>query len=181
MVKRPYPPGGPKKRGGRRSFSEYAKELREKQRLKSWYHLGEKQFKDYIKKVLKKRGRVTDSQDLLIKYLERRLDNVIFRLGFSPSRLGARQLVTHGHFLVSGQRVNIPSYSLGKGDRISALLSSRSKPIFQKALEDLAKRPLPAWLKFDSKTAEVQVIGEPSFEEAAPPADISAVFEFYSR
>lgn len=102
MVKKPYPPG---KKGKRRPIplSEYGRELKEKQKLKNLYNLKETQFKNYFKEVLKKRGKVENASDLLVKILESRLDNVVFRLGFTSSRKQARQLVSHGYFLVIGR------------------------------------------------------------------------------
>ena len=118
MVKKPYPPG---KKGKRRPtpLSEYGRELREKQKLKNLYNLKERQFKNYVKRVLKKRGKVENASDLLIKILESRLDNVVFKLGFTVSRSQARLLVSHGYFLVNGKPTNIPSRQLKKGDIIS--------------------------------------------------------------
>ena len=114
MVKRPYPPGQKRKRR-KGSPSEYAIQLGEKQKLKIWYNLAERQFKNYIKKVLEKRARIEDAASELIRILESRLDNVVFRLGFTPSRAQSRQLVSHGFFLVNGKPINIPSYSLKQG------------------------------------------------------------------
>jgi len=180
MVKRSYPPGFRGKRR-RRTFSEYAKQLSEKQKLKNWYNLKEYQFKRYVKKVLEKRGKIGDTQDLLIKKLEKRLDNVIFRLGFASSRPEARQLVAHGHFLVNGKKVNISSYQIKKGDKIKISPLSQKKIIFQNLPLILKKYQPPSWLKLDVKKLEGKVVGEPSFEEASPSAEVSAIFEFYSR
>jgi len=180
MVKRPYPPGLKEKKR-RRSFSEYAKQLREKQKLRSWYNLKEHQFKAYVKEVLEKRGRIGDAQDFLIKKLERRLDNVVFRLGLAVSRPQARQLVAHGHFLVNGRKVNIPSYQVKVGDKIKVRPSSRKEVVFQDLALSLKNYQPPPWLKLDIKKLEGEVTGEPSFETASPPAEVSAIFEFYSR
>jgi len=162
-------------------LSEYGKELREKQKLREWYNLGERQFKKYVKEVMEKRGKVEDVSELLIVKLERRLDNVIFRLGLSSSRIQARQLVSHGHFLVNRRIINIPSYQLKKGDKISLRLNSIKKTIFQNLALALKKHKPPSWLKLDAEKIEGEVTGKPSIAEAAPPAEISAIFEFYSR
>jgi small subunit ribosomal protein S4 len=162
-------------------LSEYGKELREKQKLKAWYNLEERQFKKYVKEVLEKRGRVEDAGALLIKKLESRLDNVIFRLGFAASRSQARQLVSHGFFLVNNRRVDVPSFQVKKGDQIKISPTKLKKGIFQNLELTLKKHQPPSWLKLDPKKFEAQVIGEPSVEEAAPPAELSSIFEFYSR
>ena len=179
MVKRPYPPGFQRKK--RKVVSEYGKQLEEKQKLKNWYNLKEYQFKRYVKEVLEKRGKVEDAQDLLIKKLEKRLDNVVFRLGFASSRSQARQLITHGHFLVNKKKVNIPSYQVKIGDKIEIKASSKKKVVFQNLPLTLKKYQPPSWLKLDVKSLKGEVIAEPSLEEAMPPAEVSAIFEYYSR
>jgi len=180
MVKRPYPPG---QKGKRRKSppSEYGKELREKQKLKILYNLNERQFKNYVKKVLEKRGKVEDASALLNKLLESRLDNVVFRLGFAISRAQARQLVSHGYFLVNGKSMNLPSHQLKKGDVISLKSPKIKKAIFKNLNNLLKKYKTPSWLELDVEKLEGKVIGQPSLEEVAPPVEISAIFEFYSR
>lgn len=180
IITKPYPPGEKGKRRTRQS-SEYGKELSEKQKLKNWYNLKERQFRKYIKEVLEKRGKVKDAGALLIKKLESRLDNVVFRMGFTPSRAQARQIVSHGHFLVNEKKVNIPSYQVKKGDKISLRASSRSKAIFQNLPTTLKKYQAPSWIKINIEKLEGEIVGEPNLEEAAPPAEISTIFEFYSR
>ncbi len=162
-------------------MSEYGKELKEKQKLKNWYNLRERQFRNYVKDVLEKRGKIKDTGDLLIKKLETRLDNVIFRLGFTASRKNARQIVNHGHFLVNGRKVDIPSYIVKKGDKITLNAKAVKKTIFQNLPQTLKKYTPPAWLKLNVEKLEGEVIGDPTLEEASPPAEISAIFEFYSR
>jgi len=180
MVRRPYPPGQKGKRR-RKPPSEYAKELREKQKLKNWYNLGEKQFKNYIKALLTKRGKIEDAPLLLIKKLESRLDNTIFRLGFALSRRGARSLVSHSYFLVNGKTMNIPSHLLKKGDVIS-LKSQKLKKNIAKDFKRLVKKhTVPSWLKLDKDKLEGKIIGEPTLEEVVPPVDLLSIFEFYSR
>jgi len=180
LVRRSYPPGEKGKRR-RRRISEYGKELQEKQKLKVWYHLREKQFRNYIKEVLDKRGQVEDAGALLIRKLESRLDNIVFRMGFVPSRKQARQLVSHGHFLVNGKKVDFPSYEVKKGDIIGLNSRSQKRAIFENLPTILKNYTPPSWLKIDAKKLEGKVLGEPSLEEVAPPAEISAIFEFYSR
>jgi small subunit ribosomal protein S4 len=180
MVKRPYPPGLPGKR--RKSPpSEYKKELIEKQKLKYWYGLSERQLKKYVKEVLEKRGKVEDVSTLLIQNLEKRLDNVVYRLGFAVSRDQARQLVSHKFFLVNGKPVNIPSFSLKVGDTVSLKPQKLKKAIFKDLKERLKKHQVPSWLSLDPEKFEGKVITEPKVEEVAPPVEVSAVFEFYSR
>jgi len=180
MVKRPYPPG---QKGKRRPtpLSEYGRELREKQKLKNWYNLEERQLKNYVKKVLAKRGKVEDASFLLVQNLEKRLDNVIYRLGFAKSRREARQLVSHGHFLVNGRPVNIPSYQLKVGDVISLKKEKLKKVAFQNLKETLKKHKVQSWLFLDPEKMEGKVISEPKREEVMPPVEVSAIFEFYSK
>jgi len=179
MVKKSYPPG---QKGKRRikSLSEYGKELREKQKLKNWYNLRERQFRKYVKEVLEKRGR-EDTTAQLIKILESRLDNVVFKLGFSSSRTKARQLINHGHFLVNEKPINIPSFLVKKGDKIALGSGSQKKAVFQNLPTLLKKHQTPSWLELNVEKLEGKVIGAPSLEEAAPPVEISAIFEYYSR
>jgi small subunit ribosomal protein S4 len=180
MVKRPYPPG---QKGKRRPtpLSEYGRELREKQKLKNWYNLEERQLKNYVKKVLAKRGKVEDASFLLVQNLEKRLDNVVYRLGFAKSRREARQLVSHGHFLVNGRPVNIPSYQLKVGDVISLKKEKLKKVAFQNLKETLKKHKVQSWLFLDPEKMEGKVISEPKREEVMPPVEVSAIFEFYSK
>lgn len=171
MVKRPYPPGEKTKKRTK-TFSEYGKELKEKQKLKNWYGLSEEQFKKYVKEALKKRGTVEDAGTFLIKRLESRFDNVIFRLGLAVSHNQARQMISHRRFLVNGKIINIPSYHLKKGDKI----------IFRSSVKlNLKKHELPAWLSLNLEKMEAEVKEEPLVDLSTLPAEISAIFEYYSR
>jgi len=182
LIRRPYPPGQKgKKRKGRRMLSEYGSELRAKQKLKNFYNLKERQFKKDIKEILEKKGKTQDLGELLIKKLETRLDNLVFRLGFTTSRTQARQLVSHNHFLVNQKPVNIPSFNLKKGDVIKIHPRSLKKPVFRNISLTLKEYQPPSWLKIDKKKLEGKVINLPSLEEVAPPVEISPIFEFYSR
>lgn len=180
MVKRPYPPGMRAKKR-RTGLTEYGKELREKQKLKNLYNLRERQFKNYIKEVFKNQGQTENMADLLIEKLESRLDNIVFRLGFASSRAQARQFVSHGFFLVNGKKVNIPSYQVKKGDKISLREKVRQKEVFRNISSFLKKYRPPSWVRVDAEKLEGEVIGKPSLEEVSPPAEISSIFEFYSR
>jgi len=180
VIKKPYPPG-PKRKGRFKQPSEYGKELQEKQKLKNWYNLRERQFANYVKDILKRKGKVEDAAGTLIQKLESRFDNVVFRLGFASSRIQARQFVSHGHFLINGKAVTKPSYQLKKGDKVAVNPFSRKKKNIEKAAPLLKKYQPPAWLKLDPEKIEAEVIGAPNLIEAAPPAELSTIFEFYSR
>lgn len=185
MVKSAYPPGTKGKRRTK-TLSEYGRELREKQKLKNWYNLRERQFRRYVKEILGAHRKGTsrpaeDAPTLLIRTFESRLDNVIFRLGIAASRAQARQFITHGHFLVNGRMVKSPGYILKKGDKIGISASGRKKSIFQNLPVLLKNKQLPSWLSFDIEALEGEVTGQPSLEEAFPPAEISLIFEYYSK
>lgn len=185
MVKRPYAPGLKGKRR-KRAPSEYAKGLREKQNLKKWYGLGERQFKRYVKEILEKTrkassGKAEDATVLLIRRLESRLDNVIFRLGIVSSRSFARQLVSHGYFKINNRPVDVPSFQVKKGDVIKVKPEKQKKKVFQNLAQALKKQRLPIWLVFDAQAFEAKVVTEPSLGPENLPAEISAIFEFYSR
>lgn len=180
MVKKPYPPGQKRKR--RLSpLSEFGRELREKQKLKNLYNLRERQFKNYVKGVLKKRGKVENASDLLVKILESRLDNVVFKLGFTSSRKQARQLVSHGYFLVNGRPTNIPSRQLKKADVISIKPQKIKKAIFKDIKTIVKKSKIPSWLEFNVEKFEGKLKEEPTLEDIIVPVEISSIFEFYSR
>jgi small subunit ribosomal protein S4 len=123
---------------------------------------------------------VDDATFVLIKELESRLDNVVFRLGFASSRAHAKLLVSHGHFLVNKKTINIPSFQVKKNQEISLKESSVKKAIFQNLKNMLKKQKVPSWLELDIDKLSGKVIGEPALEEA-PPAEIPAIFEYYSR
>ncbi len=168
------------KKKNKASFRVWQRIKRET-KLKNWYNLKERQFGKYVKEILQKRGRVKDPSFQLIKILESRLDNVVFRLGFSPSRQMSRQMVSHKHFLVNDKPINIPGYLVKKGDRVGLNKKSAKKNIFQNLTAFLKKHTPPAWLKLDIKKLEGKVIGQASLEETAPPVEISAIFEHYSK
>ncbi len=180
LVKKPYPPGL-KSKGRRKNISEYGKELREKQKLKNWYNLQEKQFSNYVKQVLDQRGQVEDTSALLIEKLESRLDNVVFRMGLAPSHALARQMVNHGHFMVNGKKVDIPSYQVKKGDKVSLKPQSAKIGNLKNIQLKLKKYKAPSWLGLNVEKLEAEIIKEPSLEEETPIAEISAIFEYYSR
>lgn len=172
--------GGERKKRTK-AASEYKKSLQEKQTLKRLYGLSERQFKRYVKETLEKMGKVENVSDELIKRLERRLDNVIFRLGFAKSRSHARQLVNHSYFLVNGKPVNIPSYQVKKGDSVAIKQTKLKKLMFTDLAAALNKMETPMWLNLDKEKFEAKTIGDPSLAEVNPPVEISLIFEFYSR
>ena len=180
MVKRAYAPGPQKKKRGR-SASEYKKSLNEKQTLKKWYGVSERQFKRYVGESLVKMGKVDDVSAELIRKLEKRLDNVIFRLGLARSRAHARQIVAHGYFLVNGKPVNIPSYQVKKNDIVSIKPNKRQKGFLKDLAPSFKKHEAPSWLLFDKEKIEAKTVAEPNLEEVKPSAEIPLIFEFYSR
>ncbi|MDI6883164.1 MAG: 30S ribosomal protein S4 [Patescibacteria group bacterium] len=182
LIRKPYQPGQKRKRTGKKGgVSEYGKELREKQKVREYYGIEERQFRRYIKEILKKRGKIEDTAFELIKRLEKRLDNVVLRLGFSRSRRQARQLVSHNYFLVNKKPVNIPSFGVKKGDVISLKPKKKEKQFFKGLSLYIKQVQPPSWLRLDKEKMEGKVIGEPNLEEAGAPAEISSIFEFYSR
>lgn len=180
FLRRPYAPGNKSKKRSS-AFSEFAKELKEKQKIKNWYYLNESQFEKYVKEVLKGGSKSENvAKDLIVK-LESRLDNAIFRLGFASSRAQARQLVTHGHFKVNGRKTDIPSRTLKIKDKISVREESKKKSVFKEIEAVLKNHKEPSWLKFDKKKLEAEVASHPQLEEVELPGELSTVFEYYSR
>jgi len=180
MIKRPYTPGIKAKKR-RSNLSEYGKELKEKQKLKNWYNLSEKQFGNYVKSILNERSKTGDASVLLLEKLESRFDNVVFQMGFANSRPQARQIVSHGFFLINGKKVDIPSYQIKKGDKISLNSKASKKVNFQNIAISIKKYKAPSWIRIDTNKLEVEIIAKPNLEEMAPPAEISSIFEFYSK
>jgi len=180
MVKRAYAPGPQKKKRGK-TASEYKKSLEEKQTLKKWYGVSERQFKRYVRESLEKMGKVDDVSAELIRRLEKRLDNAVFRLGLAKSRAQARQLVSHSYFLVNGKSVNIPSHEVKKGDVIAVKENKKPKGVFKELSAVIKKQEMPSWINLDKEKLEAKAVGEPSLDEVKPPAEISLIFEFYSR
>lgn len=179
LVKRSTPPGQQSQRGMRSKPSQYALQLREKQKVKRLYGLLEKQFSNLMKEAERKQG---NAGEVLLELLERRLDNTIYRAGFAPSRRAARQLVSHGHFMLNGTRVDIPSIRIKAGDEIVARDHSKGTEYFKK-LDDVSPAPTESasWLKVNRKKFEIQVTGLPSREEAEPDIKEQLIVEYYSR
>lgn len=165
-------------RSRRAKSSNYGIQLREKQKLRRTYGIMEKQFENYYGKAVQQTGVTGDN---LVKILERRLDNVIFRLGFALSRAQARQLVTHRHFKVNGHIVNIPSYIVKPGEKIEIKETSRDLPPFKEALEISSQRTVPTWLERAQGAFEGRVLAEPGRENLDISIDESLIIEYYSR
>lgn len=180
MIKKPYAPG-PRKKKRPRPLSEYGKQLREKQKLRNWYNLREHKFREYVLDTLKARGKIADTSAYLIKLLESRLDNVVFRLGFAVSRSAAKKIISHKHILINKKPINIASYQVKRGDVISLKEKAIAKPGFKNLPTLLKNYTTPAWLQLDVAKLEGKVSGEPNLEESAPPADLLSIFEFYSK
>ena len=174
VERRPYPPGQHGR--GRVRASEYRHQLREKQKARRFYQVLEKQFRNYYDKASRQPG-VTGEN--LLRLLERRLDNVLVRLGFSASRRQARQLVNHGHFMVNGRRVNVPSYQLKPGDIISVKETSSAVPVIREATEGTAT--VPAWLQADYDSLIANVLRLPERDEISAPVQEQLIVELYSK
>jgi len=176
IERRAYPPG---QHGQRRTkVSDYALQLREKQKLRRIYGVLERQFRIYCERASRKRGL---TGELLLQFLERRLDNIVFRAGFSPSRSSARQMVRHGHFLVNGRKVNVPSCLVSTGDVVEAREKESTKKWIQQWSEIRTRRPVPEWLALNGDVFRVTVLRLPKREEIAVTVDESAVIELYSK
>jgi small subunit ribosomal protein S4 len=160
-----------------KTLTDYGKQMRNKQRVRLSYRISEKQFGNYIKAAMAKKG--VNSAQKLYEDLESRLDNIVYRSGFAITRGLARQMVSHGHIDVNGRRVTIPSYRTSAGDKITIRERSRTKPLFNELEKNIAASNTPAWLKFDSEKKEVSVSGKPVNTEVA--LDLNSVIEFYSR
>jgi small subunit ribosomal protein S4 len=177
LERRNYPPGvhGPK---SRRKLTDYGMGLVEKQKLRYYYGLLERQFRGVYEKALKRRG-VTGEQ--MLQILETRLDNVVFHLGFGTTRAAARQMVAHGHVQVNGRKVSIPSYALKVNDVITVKDTTVSRQMATKALELSTSRAVPDWLSLSKDEFKGVVMRIPTRDEINPIANEQAVVEFYSR
>jgi small subunit ribosomal protein S4 len=174
--RRGYPPG--QHGHGRIKFSEYALQLREKQKLKRLYGLVEKQFRSYFERAERMKG-VTGSN--LLSLLERRLDNVAYRVGFAGSRTQARLVVRHGHILVNGKRVNIPSFLVKKGDTVTLGEKSQKITTILASLEGAKNREAPQWLDLDRATFKATVKDLPARDDVTIPVEERMVVELYSK
>jgi small subunit ribosomal protein S4 len=173
------PPARKGKHGGRRAKSEFGTQLLEKQKVRFTYGVSERQFAGYIEKVSSKHG--INPSELLYEMLERRLDNVVYRTGLVTSRAHARQLVSHGHVLVDGKKVNIPSYQVRPGEKVRIKDRSKASPMFASIEERLKTYTHPEWMMFDEKNFEATIKGVPHVSTSAVPYNLTSVIEFYSR
>ncbi len=176
MTKRSYPPGmhGPDQKHVK--ISGYGKQLREKQKVKRIYGILEKQFSNYVAEAAEKVG---DTSKYLLSYLESRLDNVVYRMGLCKSRITARQIVSHGHIMVNGKKLDVASARVRVGDVVALRDGAKNKKEFQGISEKLVKVEAPVWLGLDAKTASAKILNMPMVEN--PIFNAKAIIEFYSR
>lgn len=179
LAKRTSMPGQAANSRMRNKPSQYSLQLREKQKVKRLYGLLEKQFSNLMAESNRSQGQ---SGAALLVYLERRLDNAVYRAGFATSRRAARQLVTHGHFMLNGRRVDIPSIRLKAGDEFSLRDHSKSNEYFKK-LDDVSPAPsaIPAWQTVDRKKVTVKITNLPVRDDAEPDINEQLIVEYYSR
>lgn len=176
LTKRAYPAGQHGQSQKRAKVSGYGKQLMEKQKVKKIYGILERQFSNYVEEASKKVG---DTSKILLNFLESRLDNVVYRIGLAPSRTSARQMVTHGHIIVNGKKVDIPSYRVKVGELVGACERSKGKKLLEGISEKLQKVEAPAWLSVDAKAVGGKVLNTPTVEN--PNFNPKAIIEFYSR
>ena len=176
LERRSYAPG---QHGQNRSKnSEYGLQLRAKQAARRYYGIQEGQFHKYFLMAERKTGMTGEN---LLKICESRLDNVVYTLGWASSRAEARQLVTHGHFVVNGSKVDIPSYLLKAGDTVSIKAKSRDSVKIKTVLEANASRPVPTWLSLDANNLEAKVVALPERDQIDTPVEEHLIVEFYSK
>lgn len=163
---------------GPRQRSDFGIQMLEKQKARLTYFLSEKQFSNYVKKAIATKGNTVSA---LFNLLERRLDNVVYRLGFAPTRAAAKQLVSHGHITVNGKRVSIRSYQVSEGEVIGIREGSRNKTVFAGLDQAFRDRSAPSWLTRDDAKREGVVGSMPEIDRASMMFDLNAVIEFYNR
>lgn len=162
----------------RRKQSEYGMQLNEKQKVKFIYGVLEKPMRQYYEKAAKSGGK---TGEVMLQQLERRLDNVVFRLGFANTRREARQLVNHGHFTVNGKRVNIPSYQVKVNDAVAICEKSRSSVKFKTLLEENGKKPMPKWIDKAAESFEGRIVALPARDDLDYDVAEHMIVEFYSK
>lgn len=178
LVKRSTPPGQAASGRYRAKSSQYSMQLREKQKVKRLYGLLEKQFSNLMAEASRTKGQ---SGQILLQLLEQRADNVVYRAGFAPSRRAARQLVTHGHFLLNGKRFDIPSLRLSQGDELVLRDHSKNTDYFKRLDEVSPAGDSVSWIKVDRAKVKVSVVALPNREEAEPDLNEQLIVEYYSR
>ena len=162
----------------RRKVSEYGLQLREKQKVRKSYSVLERQFRNYFEKAEQHKGMTGEN---LLRLLEMRLDNVVYRMGFARSRAEARQLVSHGHFAVNGRPTNVPSCNTKLGDRIEVRESRKSREYFKTVAETIKSAQMPEWVSVDTAKLSGTVLAEPAREQMPPEFNEQLVVEYYSR
>ncbi len=162
----------------RRKVSEYGLQLREKQKVRKSYSVLERQFRNYFQKAEQHQGMTGEN---LLRLLEMRLDNVVYRMGFASSRAQARQLVGHGHFAVNGRPTNIPSFGTKVGDRIEVRETRRGREIFKVATESMRSAQIPEWVSVDAAKLSGILLAEPAREQMPLEFNEQLVVEYYSR
>ena len=167
-----------KTKGRRGNKSEFGRQMLEKQKARYSYGVSAGQFSKYVKGALQTTG---DNAKNLLSSLESRLDNVVLRAGFTTSRSAARQMVSHGHILVNGKKVTVPSYEVSVGDKVTIREGSKNKVIFTKLDESLKTVKVPAWISLNVETKEIKVEGVPSVDTTELLFDVKSVLEFYTR
>ena len=176
VTRRNYAPG--EHGQGKKKLSEYGTQLREKQKTKSFYGVGEKQFRKYFKMAENKKGITGEN---LLQILESRLDNVIYRVGFGSSRAQARQLVNHGHFNVNGVKTDIPSYLVKPGDVITVRENKKDSKTLKENVEANNARPIPEWLEKNNEKLEAKVLRLAAREDVDLPVEEHLIVELYSK
>ena len=163
----------------RRKLTEYGTQLREKQKTKRYYGVMERQFANYFEMATKVKGLTTG--EALLQILERRLDNVVYRLGFAMSRAEAKQLVNHGHFTVNGRKVNIPSYLVKEGDVVAMTDKSKDSDKIKGVLEANSAKPVVKWIEKDSENVKGKIVALPTVEDIDLPIEVHLIVELYSK
>ena len=177
FLKKPYRPGQHGK-ARRRALSEFGAQLLEKQKIKFTYGISEKQLKKCFNEANKRKGM---TGNLMLSILERRFDNAIYRSGFTSSRNIARQLVSHGHFLINNKKITIPSYQVEIGDVVSIRVKSRPKQIFFDLINKLKKHEAPSWIEIDKKNLEIKISGKPENNDLPKNFNTNSIIAFYSK
>ena len=177
--RRPYAPGKrDSERKHRSTVTEFGTQLREKQKVRNVYRISEKQFANYVKRASESKGNPSEK---LFEELESRLDSTVYRLGLAKSRSESRQMVAHGHIVVNGRRITVPSYEIRIGDVLAVRTGSVGNGFFANISEKLAKAVIPSWLNFDIKKIQAEVRSKPILDKQSSEYNLTSVIEFYSR
>ena len=176
VERRMFPPGMHHWR--RKRGSDYGIRLREKQKVKRYYGVRERQFVNYFQRAEREKG---NTGAALLRLLERRLDNVVYKLGFAPSRAAGRQMITHGHIHVNGRRLNVPSYCVDVGDKITVKASDRSHKLVRLNLEELGDPHVQNWMKLDMPTLTGEIFAMPTRDDVMIPVEEHLIVEFCSQ